>query len=838
MNTDKAHRSQQLNLHLWKALTPRLRAARSSCGKEVRLYRFERMITPGETSNNWDFTIYTQPLISTTFDFIASLSIGIALPMMDYIRLSSIVNLGTLEISDEGGQLPADPKDRPRIIDLDRLFRAWASRAEGGTAFQVLRSLRVNFKETSLTTDILPHLNKFPALGIVYPGPIKWSWTKGGTKNMGKYVSDYDFRSIRPLLPRGWKGVTIRGPADGMMRDIHDSIMYSADVDKGKKLCRDDFKRLKGKPRIEQEWDGDDSFPTRFVGRLKDRHCLHELLGFGLQQRLPKYRLQSIMGSNTSRCATPDAPILWQGNFLVDLPDDIRTHGQLGKALDKINGQERKRHVTEVVDDDGLNYWRLFHRPFTPFTRPGIRGLRSDECLDMNGPRRKCHTDDAWNGRYVAPSSTPEPCGEDPAQDKELASVPPLWSSNSQQSQKIQAGHSTPDAEGTQFDNDAGGSCKDKGRHNFRMRDMVEPLSAEEVPPMKEDETWDFIKATDGSSSSGESEIYYESNCPMHPTGYFHTSPPPPHKQCYSCNRNYPASSGSRASWKSYLDDYNHRFQYPDSDTDDEAEYAFRMQQLWNHGNSDCKSPAFWNQRDSDRHPSYAKGASRQLKGAEWRLHGQDVVEGRETNFKMDNDIDRREFADALYEHYFGAPMPRPADKRPTTYGAQTRMRVSWDGGDRNYEIGTERVRVQEFGMMGMIRLDADLKAVGMDCGPAMLCVEENGERMLKVESKAPVVSLRIGKSMKWRSEGETVLLREDLPTEEEKMRAKRRKEHGKEELKAWVKPPRRKKESGRKADSKQAVKQEKKPKNKGKSFDENFWELTGMAPHEGEKEP
>ena len=157
--TNKLYSSQQLNLHLWKALSSRLRAAKSEHGKDLRLYRFDRVITPSEDKENWDFTIYTRPLISPTFDFIASLSLGTALPMIDYIRLSSIVNLGTLEISDRLGYLPKAEKEPPRI-DLDRLFRAWASRAEGGTAFQVLRSLRVDFKEMSLTTNILPHLNK------------------------------------------------------------------------------------------------------------------------------------------------------------------------------------------------------------------------------------------------------------------------------------------------------------------------------------------------------------------------------------------------------------------------------------------------------------------------------------------------------------------------------------------------------------------------------------------------------------------------------------------------------------------------------------------------------
>lgn len=510
--------SQQINLHLWKVISPRLRAAKTNSGKELRLYRFEQQIESPEQSDS--FCAFTNPLVSNTFEFITSLSIGHLLPMMEYIRLSSIVNLGILEISECSDRRGALDTPSP-VIDFDRVFRAWAAKAEIGTAFQVLRSVTINILDSSLTTDILPHLNKFPALAIVYPGRILSPATKNGRKNKGKYISDYDFRSIRPLLPPGWKGVTIRGSKNGRMRDVADSTKPSPAFNEKGKPYEIEFPskyRVQRDFRFEMEKDAHNSLPTLFSGRPKERHCLHELLDFELQQRLSDDSRQQILGLNTSGCVTPDAHVLWPGNFLQEFPEEISTHEQLAEAV-------------------------------TGFQRAQEAAAR--------------------------PKATSE-----------------------------------------------------------------------------------------------------------------------------------------------------------------------------------------------------------------------------------DHD------------------------------GQQARCRATLDKGDRGYSISTEKVRLQEFGKLGMIRLDADLKALGMDAGPAMLCVDENRERMLKVESKAPVASLRIGEPQKWRSEGQTVLVREDLPTEEEKRRAKRKKEQEKEELKAWVRPLRRKKKEPEvKPKDKEAEKERKRER-----FDESFWNLTGMAPSKRNK--
>lgn len=781
--------------------------------------------------------------------------------MMEYIRLSSIVNLGTLEISEDPDRR-VDPDTPSPVIDFDRVFRAWAAKAELGTAFQVLRSVRINILDSSLTTDILPHLNKFPALAIVYPGRILWPATKNGRKNRGKYISDYDFRSIRPLLPHGWKGVTIRGSKDGRMRDIVDSIKYSTAFNEEGKPSKIEYPSKYSAQRdfrLKMEKDAHNSLPTRFAGRLKERHCLHELLDFGLQQRLSDDSRQQILGVNTSRCATPDAHVLWPGNFLQEFPEEISTHEQLAEA---VNGFQRPQEAAApprvTKEDHGLNYWELFHKPMTVFGVAGNgkgprfedgenpldnalddgvgdigprgnlafqRGVRSEECLQISGPKRKCHTDDAWNGRYITPSTSSDVSEAHSAQANAMDMNARKPSKQQQQLRKVRKSETSaaePELHGKAR---LQGKPKPQTSNDLSVKVPIE----EPVPPTTQGETWDFLTTSEHLSPSSESEVYHEGPCKRHPAGAFHTSPPAPNEQCHNCNRDSTSNSDSEASdasWESHLSDLL-------GEGMDIGMYARDILPCIIHDNADRTKPTFWNQRDSDHHPSYAQVCAGGLKAAEWRLHGQDVVEGDESRQPKDFEDGQRNFWTEPYENIFGVPHPAAIKGVPADYGEQARWRVAWDKGDRGYSISTEKVRLQEFDMLGMIRLDADLKAVGMDAGPAMLCVEENGERMLKVQSKAPVVSLRIGEPQKWRSEGQTVLVREDLPTEEEKRRAKRRKEQRKDELKAWVRPPRRKKKEPEvRPKDKEAEK-----KRKREEFDDSFWELTGMAPSKRKKD-
>lgn len=780
--------------------------------------------------------------------------------MMDYIRLSSIVNLGTLEISEKPDR-GADPDSPSPVIDFDRVFRAWAAKAELGAAFQVLRSMRINIVDSSLTTDILPHLNKFPALAIVYPGRILWPATKNGRKNRGKYIGDYDFRSIRPLLPNGWKGLTIRGSKEGRMRDIVDSIKHSPAFNEEGKSSEIKFPYKYSVQRdfpLKMEKHAHNSVPRRFAGRLKERHCLHELLDFEFQRRLSDNSRQQILGVNTSRCATPDAHVLWPGNFLHEFPEEISAHEQLAEAVNGFKRAQEAAAPTKVTKEDyGLNYWGLFHKPVTVFGLAGNgkpsecedaknplanvldggvgdvgprgnlafqRGPSNEECLPISGPKRKSHTDDAWNGRYIPPSTSSNVSEAPSAQANNDTDINARRPSTQQQklrkARKTETSAAEPELHG-----------KERLRGKPQISDDLSlkvPIIGEPVPPTAQNEKWNFLKASEHSSPSSEPEVYHKGPCKRHLAGTFHTSPAP-NEQChnYNCDNASDSDSVSETSdisWEGHISD-------PLGEGMDNDTYARDILPCIIHDNADRTKTTFWNKRDWDRHPSYAQACAGGLEAAEWRLHGQDVVEGDES--RQPRDHGQQNFWAQPYENIDGVPDPAAVGDASTDYGQQARWRVAGDKGDTDYSISTEKVRLQEFGMLGMIRLDADLKAVGMDAGPAMLCVEKNGERMLKVESKAPVVSLRIGKPQKWRSEGQTVLVREDLPTEEEKRRAKRRKEQGKEELNAWVKPPRRKKKEPEvRPKDKEAEK-----KRKREEFDESFWELTGLAPSKRKKD-
>jgi len=105
-------------------------------------------------------TVYTTPLTSISYDFMAHLSITTAFPVSQLVKLSEIPNLGVLEIiktSEMGSLLVEDVGDR--------LIRTWSEIASDGRAFGVLRILRLwNFK--GVTNQSLQFVSRFPLLGI------------------------------------------------------------------------------------------------------------------------------------------------------------------------------------------------------------------------------------------------------------------------------------------------------------------------------------------------------------------------------------------------------------------------------------------------------------------------------------------------------------------------------------------------------------------------------------------------------------------------------------------------------------------------------------------------
>jgi hypothetical protein len=101
--------------------------------------------------------MYTSPITSISFDFITYLSITTAFPVPDLFKLSSIPNLGVLEIINGIGRSPYGVGDR--------LIRAWHLAAVENGAFPVLRILKL-WNHEDLTSQSLIYLNSFTALAI------------------------------------------------------------------------------------------------------------------------------------------------------------------------------------------------------------------------------------------------------------------------------------------------------------------------------------------------------------------------------------------------------------------------------------------------------------------------------------------------------------------------------------------------------------------------------------------------------------------------------------------------------------------------------------------------
>jgi hypothetical protein len=109
--------------------------------------------------------IYTEPLTSKSFDFLTSLSITTSFPMPDLVKLSSITNLGILEIVNPTKTKGHESLDGPFPKIGDRLIRAWAQAALNHGAFSVLRILKL-WNHQDLTSNSLVYVNSFPALAV------------------------------------------------------------------------------------------------------------------------------------------------------------------------------------------------------------------------------------------------------------------------------------------------------------------------------------------------------------------------------------------------------------------------------------------------------------------------------------------------------------------------------------------------------------------------------------------------------------------------------------------------------------------------------------------------
>jgi hypothetical protein len=106
---------------------------------------------------NCRLEVYTAPLTSNSFDFITSLSITTSFPVPDLLKLSSVTNLGVLEIVGTNGE--------GYFSVGDRLLRSWHLAATENGAFSVLRIMRL-WDHEGLTEKSLTYLNGFPALAV------------------------------------------------------------------------------------------------------------------------------------------------------------------------------------------------------------------------------------------------------------------------------------------------------------------------------------------------------------------------------------------------------------------------------------------------------------------------------------------------------------------------------------------------------------------------------------------------------------------------------------------------------------------------------------------------
>ena len=105
--------------------------------------------------------MYIDPIISNSFDFITSLCITTPIPVPDLIKISTIRNLGTLEIINRD----TSSVGYAQMGVTDRLIRGWYTAATEEGAFPVLRVLRL-WNHEDLTTKSLVFLNGFPSLAV------------------------------------------------------------------------------------------------------------------------------------------------------------------------------------------------------------------------------------------------------------------------------------------------------------------------------------------------------------------------------------------------------------------------------------------------------------------------------------------------------------------------------------------------------------------------------------------------------------------------------------------------------------------------------------------------
>ncbi|KAG4436627.1 hypothetical protein IFR05_007885 [Cadophora sp. M221] len=127
---------------------------REEDGTTISLLRYRDMITaPCLTLQS-----YTAALTSSNFEFLTYLSLTTAFPVPQLVKLSSVKNLGILEIV-------YARRDSTQSKVNDRLIRAWHQAVVDDAAFPVLRILKL-WNHKNLTEKSLTYLNSFPSLAL------------------------------------------------------------------------------------------------------------------------------------------------------------------------------------------------------------------------------------------------------------------------------------------------------------------------------------------------------------------------------------------------------------------------------------------------------------------------------------------------------------------------------------------------------------------------------------------------------------------------------------------------------------------------------------------------
>jgi hypothetical protein len=141
-----------LSFHSWKVLSKALHTEEEAT---LGMFHYSKAIKSPDSP----LQVYIRPLISKSFEFIASLSITFACTVVEFVQLAEISNLGILEIinSEPCGKIPSGVSD---IV-----IKSWGREADENGAFPVLRVLRL-WNHEDLTEKSLQYIQSFPALAL------------------------------------------------------------------------------------------------------------------------------------------------------------------------------------------------------------------------------------------------------------------------------------------------------------------------------------------------------------------------------------------------------------------------------------------------------------------------------------------------------------------------------------------------------------------------------------------------------------------------------------------------------------------------------------------------